>query len=196
MRWLKHLISLGLLIAAVAVALAVGLSDHSADYGKVSIPPGGTVHLPDGKVIVYFRQPGDATDPNTPMSIQLTFQVTSASGVPVPITNDNGAGSVNIDSVQRSEKIGQLGSVAKLHVPASGDYVVSGNVGAAAEGASLEFGTNAGAALLAKWHLLAGLLLGAFLVALIPVPKHRRRWEDQAGPPRGWSSDPRAPYAG
>jgi hypothetical protein len=193
MRWLKPLVSLGLLVAAAGIALAVGLSNHSADFGKVPLPQGGMVHLPKGKVTVFYSQPSQSSAPaevNTPLS----YEVVSPSGVPVPLASENGAPPA--DAVQRSETIGELGAIAKLDVPASGDYVVRASSGAAPGTTALEFGTNAAAALRSKWQLLAGLVIGAILVALIPVRKHKRRWEDEVGPPTGWSSDPRAPYAG
>jgi hypothetical protein len=86
--------------------------------------------------------------------------------------------------------------VAKLDVPSSGDYTVSGSTNLPAGSSFLKFGTNTGAALLAKWKLLAALIGGAILLALIPMPKSRRRWEDEGDAPTGWSSNPRAPYAG
>jgi hypothetical protein len=191
MRWLKHLISLALLVAAAGVALATGLSDHSDDYGQVPLPQGGTVHLPAGKVTVYYAQPGDNSDS---VAAPLGFQVVSEGGVPVSVSSENGAPAA--DAVQRSETVGELGAVAKLDVPASGDYVVSASSSVAPGSASLKFGTNAGAALAARWHLLAGLVIGAILISLIPTPRPRRRWEDESGGPTGWSSDPRSPYAG
>jgi hypothetical protein len=195
MRWLKRVISLALLIAAGAVALTTGLSDHKNDFGQVPIPQGGMVHLPQGKVVVYYDQPGDGADPIRQVSGPLAFQVVSASGVAVPVSSVDGAPAGV--AVQRSETIGELGAVGKLDVPAPGNYTVqTSSADAVPAYASLEFGTNAGAAVFAKWKLLAGLLVGAFLVALIPVPKPHKHWGDEAEPPTGWSSDPRAPYAG
>jgi hypothetical protein len=192
MRWLKHTVSLLLLAAAVAVTLGTVFSNHSDDYGKVPLPQGGVVHLPQGKVVVFYRQAGGGSDggPAAP----LTFQVMPvAGGAPVPVSADNGATIANAD--QRSETIGELGAVAKLEVPNAGSYVVSVG-GAGAPGTStLEFGTNAGSALAKRWRLLAGLLGAAILVTLIPVPRSKRRWEDRSGDASGWSSDPRAPYA-
>jgi hypothetical protein len=193
MRWLKGVISLGLLVAAAAVALVTGFSDHSDDYGQVPLPQGGTVHLPQGKATVFYGQLGDNSDPIR-VGAPVAFQVVSRSGQPVPISSENGAPAGT--AVQRSETIGELGAIAKLDVPSSGDYVVSGSTNLPPGSSFLKFGTNAGAALLAKWHLLAGLVIGAILIALIPMPRSRRRWEDESGPPTGWSSDPRAPYAG
>jgi hypothetical protein len=193
MRWLKHTISVVLLLVAVGIVLATVFSDHSDDYGQVSLPQGGTVHLPEGKVTVYYRVLGDSSElgPNTG---GVAFQVTPAQGgEPIAMTLANGQTSGV--AVTRSETIGELGAVAKLDVPAAGDYVVGGSSDLAPGTSFLEFGTNAGTAVLQRWKLLAGLLLGAMLLALIPVPRSGRRWEDESGEPQ-WSSDPRAPYAG
>jgi hypothetical protein len=194
-RWLKNIVSVGLLLAAVAVALATVLSDHSDDYGQVPLPQGGTVHLPEGKVVVYYSQLGDGSDPVAQVAIPLGFQVVPAGGgAPVPVSSQNGVPSAT--AVQRSETVGELGAVAKLDVPSAGDYTVIASTNAAPGSTFLKFGTNAGAAMLARWHLLAGLVIGSILIALIPTPRPRRRWEDEGGAPSGWSSDSRAPYAG
>ena len=193
MRWLKHTVSFLLLVAAVAVTLGTVFSNHSDDYGKVPLPQGGLVHLPQGEVVVFYRQAGGGSDggPAAP----LTFQVRSvADGAPVPVSAHNGVTIANAD--QRSETIGELGAVAKLDVPSAGSYVVRVGGAGAPGTSSLEFGTNAGSALAKRWRLLAGLLGGAILVTLIPVPRSKRRWEDPSGPASGWSSNPRAPYAG
>jgi hypothetical protein len=194
-RWLKNILSVGLLLAAAAVALATALSDHSDDYGQVPLPQGGTVRLPEGKVVVYYSQLGDASDPVAQVAVPLAFQIVPAGGgAPVPASSQNGATSV--DAAQRSETVGELGAVAKLDVPSAGDYTIVASTNVAPGSTFLKFGTNAGAALLARWHLLACLVIGAIVLALIPAPRPRRRWEDEAGAPTGWSSDSRAPYAG
>jgi hypothetical protein len=194
-RSLKNIVSIGLLLAAVAVTLATALSDHSDDYGQVPLPQGGTVHLPQGKVVVYYSQVGDGSDPVAQVTVPLGFQVVPAGGgTPVPVSSQNGA--TTADAAQRSETVGELGAVAKLDVPNAGDYTVLASTNVAPGSTFLKFGTNAGAALLARWHLLAGLLLAAILIALIPTPRPKRRWEDEGGAPTGWSSDSRAPYAG
>ena len=194
MRWLKGLISLGLVIAAIAVALSTALSDHSDDYGQVSLPQGGVVHLPQGKVTVFYSQLGDNTN-IAPAVAPFTFQaVPVAGGPPVPVSSQGDAPTAS--SVERSETPGELGAVAKLDVPTAGDYMISGNTTLPAGSSFLKFGINAGTALAHRWQLLAGLIIGAILLALIPTPKHRRRWEDEGDAPSGWSSDPRAPYAG
>jgi len=195
MRWLKNLISVGLILAAVAVAISTGFSDHTDDYGQVGLPQGGVVHLPEGKVTVYYSQLGDNSDPIKQNAMPLGFAVVSVNGgVPVPIASQNGAPAAS--SVTRSETVGELGSVAKLDVPSSGDYVVQGSTNLPPGTSFLKFGTNAGAALVDRWKLLAGLLIAVILIALTPMPRQRRRWEDEGSAPTGWSSDPRAPYAG
>lgn len=194
MRWLKNIVSVGLLVAAGAVALVTGLSDHSDDYGQVPLPGGGVVELPEGKVTVFLSQLGES-DAIRQIDTRFTFQVVPlGGGPPVPVASANGAPEAT--AVQRSETIGELGSVAKLDVPATGDYRVSGSGDIAPSSSFLAFGTNAGAAVLDRWKLLAGLIGGAVILALIPLPRGRRRWEDETREPSGWSSDPRAPYAG
>jgi hypothetical protein len=192
MRWLKHIISLALLAAAVVIALGTVFSGHSADYGKVSLPQGGTVHLPKGEVTVYYRVQGGPSDGD--QNTGFAFQVTPAQGgEPLPLGSTS---STSDYGLVRSESIGEIGAVAKLKVPSADSYVVSGSSTAAPGSAFLEFGTNAATAVLHRWKLLAGLLLGAFLLALIPVPRSGRRRKEPAGEPIGWSSDPRTPYAG
>jgi hypothetical protein len=195
MLWLKHTISVLLLLATVGVILATAFSDHSDDYGQVSLPQGGIVHLPKGKVTVFYRVLGDSSDPIGHANGGLAFRVAPAQGGP-PIAMALANGQTSGVAVTRSETIGELGAVAKLDVPASGDYVVSGSTNVPAGSSFLEFGTNAGSAVLHRWRLLVGLVLGAMLIAMIPVPRSGRRWEDPDGEPTGWSSDPRAPYAG
>jgi hypothetical protein len=191
MGWLKRTISILLLLAVVGIVLAVGFSNHSDDYGRVSLPEGGTVHLPEGKTTVYYRVRGDSSE--VASRGNLTFAVTPAEGgEPIAMTQE--AGETSDVTVTRSETIGEAGSVAKLDVPATGDYRVSGSTNLAPGTSYLEFGTNAGSALLQRWKLLAGLLLGAIVLAFIPIPRSGRR-RDRGDEPH-WSSDPRAPYAG
>jgi hypothetical protein len=191
MRRLKTLISFGLLVAAVAVALGTAFSDHSSDYGQVTVPGSATVHLPKGKVTVFYRQDGENTDPRDG-SGGLAFQVTPADGgEPIAVALENG--DTSGVAVTRSETIGELGSIAKLTVPNAGDYVVRASNGLPQGTSDLEFGESTGEAMAARWKLLAVLVGAALLLALIPVP--RRRWGDSPGETT-WSSDPRAPYAG
>jgi hypothetical protein len=194
MRWLKHTISFLLLLAAAGVVLATAFSDHSDDYGQVPLPQGGTVHLPEGKVTVHYRIDGQAVKSDE-STHGLAFRVTPVEGGQ-PIALALAGGQTSDVSVIRKETIGEADAIAKLDVPAAGEYVVEGSTSLAPGNSNLAFGTNAGSAVLEKWRLLAGLLLGALLLAVIPVPRSGRRWEDPAGEPTGWSSDPRAPYAG
>ncbi len=193
MRWLKQTLSILLVLAAAGVILSTAFSDHSDDYGRVSLPQGGTVQLPKGEVLVYFRlqgQPADQPD----NAGGLAFQVSPAGGGdPLAVSAANGQ--VSDISVTRAETIGEVGALGKFQVPSSGEYVVTGSSGLAPGASYLEFGTNAGHAVLNRWKLIAGLLLGALLLTIIPVPRSGRRWGEADGP-AGWSSNPRAPYAG
>lgn len=185
MRWLKQALTVGLLLGAGAVAVATAFSSHSDDYGKVGLPPGGVVHLPKGTVTVY--QPEGVAG--------VGFQVVPlAGGDPIPAKS--AGGTISADGVQRSDVVGEQGAVAKLDVPGDGDYRVLATSDVPVASTSLEFGTNTATAMAGKWKLLAGLVLAAFLIALIPTRRPRRRPEDDSGAPRGWSSNPRAPYAG
>jgi len=38
MRWLKRTISILMLLGAAGIALAIGFSNHSDEYGQVSLP--------------------------------------------------------------------------------------------------------------------------------------------------------------
>jgi hypothetical protein len=191
MRWLKHTTSVLLVVAAAAVVLATAFSGHSDDYGQAQLPEGGTVDLPKGTVTVFFKELGQ-TDPIHQPNATLSFQVEPAGGGPA-INETPTAGGTSEVEVQRSENIGELGSVAKLDVPEAGAYVVSGSAHSATGESFLTFGTNPGAAVVDRWRLLAGLLGGALLITLIPTPRRSKRWEDELGP-SGWSSDPTAPY--
>jgi hypothetical protein len=193
MRWFMHTLSVLLLLVAAGIVLATAFSDHADDYGRVALPQGGTVHLPEGKVTVFYSATGQTSELDQNTS-GVAFQVVPiGGGQPVAITQENGQ--VSQASVQRSETIGELGAVGKLDVPAAGDYVVTGSSDLAPGASSLEFGTNAASAVFERWRLLAGLLLGALLLTIIPVPRSGRRSPDP-GAAEGWSSDPRAPYAG
>ena len=193
MRWLKQMLSILLVLGAAGVTLSTAFSDHSGDYGRVSLPQGGALHLPKGEVVVYFKLQGQGSD-HLDSAGGLAFQVTPAGrGGPLAVSSPNGQ--VSDISVTRAETIGEVGALGKFQVPASGEYVVSGSSGLAPGASYLEFGTNAGHAVLQRWKLIAGLLLGALLLAIIPVPRSGRRWGG-AQEPTGWSSNPRPPYAG
>jgi hypothetical protein len=195
MRWLKQITPALLVLAAIGVALATVLTDHSSDYGQVSLPEGGTVELPEGTVIVFYDELGSSTQATRKLSAPLDFKVAPAGGgaaLPEKPTADNGTGEFQ---TTRSEDIGQLGSVAEVEVPSSGNYVVSGSSGRSAGSSYLTFGTTAFNAVVRKWHTLAALVGAAILVMLLPTPRRRHRYDDAPGA-AGWSSDPRSPYAG
>jgi len=186
MRWLKHVLSVGLLLAAGGLVVATALSSHSGDYGKVALPSGGVVHLPK-RTVTVFEQRGTAG---------IDFDVVPVSGGnPIPMRS--AGGTIATNGVQRSEIVGEHGAIAKVDVPSEGDYRVVTTSDVPAGSATLEFGTNAATALAAKWKLLAGLVLAAFLIGLLPTPRHRHRRDDQpSGATALPSSPPRAPYAG
>jgi hypothetical protein len=192
MRWLKQTISILLLLGAVGVALATAFSDHSDDYGEVSLPQGGTVHLPEGKVTVFYRELANSSQPGRSPG-GFSYNVVPAHGGPPIDMSLSNEGTTDL-STTRSETIGEHDALAKLEVPVAGDYVVSGSTNLPAGTSFLDFGTNAASAVAHRWKLIAGLVLGALLISFIPVPRRSgRRWEGDSG---GWSSDPRAPYAG
>jgi len=158
-------------------------------------PQGGVVQLPKGTVTVFFHELGEDSDPIRQISQPLSFQVVPlGGGEAVPVTAVDGE--TPTAAVSRSETIGELGAVAKVVVPSAGSYEISGSSGLAPGSSFLEFGTNSATAVLHRWKLVAGLVLGAILIGFIPTPRPRRRWEDETSAPSGWSSDPRAPYAG
>jgi hypothetical protein len=192
MRWLKRTLSILLLLTAVGFVLATGFSDHSEDYGKVSLPKGGTVRLPEGRVTVYDRLPAENPEIEGNTAVVGFTVVPADGGTPIAMSLANGE--LSGTSVTRSETIGEHGAFAKLDVPSAGDYRVTGSTDLAPGTVSLQFGTNAGAAILKRWKLLAGLVLGALVLAFIPVPRSGRR-RDRVDDPH-WTSDPRAPYAG
>src|SRR5262245_59528654 len=101
MRSLKHIVSILLILAAVGVVLATGFSNHKADYGKVAAPPGGVVHLPEGKVIVFYTQAGGSSGDQ--VSAPLSFTVTpTGGGEPVQTSSDNGTQVAGADSPSES----------------------------------------------------------------------------------------------
>ena len=89
-------------------------------------------------------------------------------------------GTIAANGVQRSEVIGEHNAIAKFDVPAEGDYQVVSASQFPEGSTTLEFGTNAAMAVAAKWKLLAGLVLAAFLITLIPTRRHTRGGRDKA----------------
>src|SRR3954463_1048247 len=99
MRWLKRTISALLALVAVGIIVAVGFSEHSGDYGRGSLPPGGGGPPPKGPGAGFYRFTGDPTEyeQNT---AGLTFQVTPVGGGP-PIVAKLENGEVSDTQVQR-----------------------------------------------------------------------------------------------
>jgi hypothetical protein len=200
MRWLKNIVAGGLLLAAAVVTLGTLFSDHSAQYGEVVLPSGGLVHLPSGTVTVFLSTSGEMQDGAAPGTRGLAFQVIPAGGGDA-LPMSSAGGSISAEGTQRSEVIGEHGAIGKVDVPGAGEYRVVADSDVQPGTTSLKFGTNAAAALAAKWKLLAALVAAALLLGLIPVPRRKKRWQDDpetpgdAGTPTEWSN-PRAPYAG
>jgi hypothetical protein len=190
MRWLKHTTIGLLLIAAAAVALATGLSGHSDDYGQVGLPQGGTVELPKGTVSLYYRAPGEDAA-NSQITEPLSLQVMPAAGGEPLREASTSNGTTDLE-FQRNEDIGSLGTTVNVDVPAAGAYLVSSSAQHDVTGSRITFGTTTSRAFAGKWKLLAVLVGAAILVALIPIPRRRRAWEDDPEP--AWSSDPTSPY--
>jgi hypothetical protein len=195
MRFLKQITPALLVLAAIGVVLATVFTDHSSDYGQVTLPDGGTVELPEGTVTIFYEELGTSTQDTRKLSQPLTFQVDPAGGgpaLPQKPTSDSGNGELQ---TSRSESIGRLGSVAEVNVPSAGSYVVHGSTGRPAGSSYLTFGTTAFEAVARKWQTLAALVGAAILIMLLPTPRRRHRYDEATGP-AGWSSDPRSPYAG
>jgi hypothetical protein len=191
LRWLKNTVVALLLVAAAAIAIVTALSDHSGDYGNVSLAQGGAVHLPQGTVKVSYRAPGESAS-NSQLANPVGLQIVPAGGgAPLqPSSNANGTDLV----LASSTDVSTLGVSVETKVPSSGTYVVSGSSQQDLAGSTIAFGTTTPRAIVARWKLLAVLVGAALLLALMPVPRRRKGWEDDPTP--AWSTDPRSPYAG
>jgi hypothetical protein len=185
MQWLKRVVPKLLVVAAFAVTIVVLVTDHRAEYGTVALPQGGLVQLPEGTVKVFVdepQQPGDPRDLSSPLSFDVTPVGSSAALAKNPEVQENSR-----QLTKRSEAIGSKGAVASIDAPSSGAYRVSGGFAEATPGASLSFGTDGFMAVIDRWKILAGLLLGAFLLTLIPVPSRGSSYEASAGEAGGGS---------
>ena len=190
MRTLKRIIPVVLLLTAAGIVLATALSDHSSDYGRVPLPQGGTVELPEGTVKIFYEEEG-LPQGAVGFDTRIEFRVAPAGGgEPLRAESTGRQGNEDV-AVERSQDLGELGSVGELEVPAAGSYVVSGDSGRPPGTSALSFGTDPFSAVVEKWRLLALLLGAALLIMLIPVGGRRRL---ERGEP-SWSSDPRTPYA-
>ena len=172
MQALQSLIPKLLVLVAAGLVLATLLSDHSAEYGQVTLPRGGVVTLPEGTVKVFVDESaaaGDDTSDPRRLSAPLSFQVVPVGGgAPLakdPTTKDG----TSEQLTARSQSIGSGGAVANLDVPAEGQYRISGSLGDTAA-TQLSFGLDSFMAVVGEWKLLAGLLGGAFLISILPRP--------------------------
>ena len=168
-------------------------SDHSDDYGRVPLPQGGTVHLPEGKVTVFYRRA--VTPPSTGVERRgLTFQVPPARRRPADRDDARQRRRPRSVAVQPSETIGELGAwrSSTSRRPAT---TWSAAAPTCRRAPPRWNSARTPAALLERWKLLAGLLARGPVLTLIPVPRSGRRRRGRRREPH-WSSDPRAPYAG
>ncbi len=171
MQALQHLIPKLLVLAAAAVILATLLSDHSAEYGQVTLPRGGVVTLPEGTVKVFVDESAAAGDESSDprrLSAPLRFQVVPVGGGPALVKDPTTKDGTGEELTTRSQSIGSGGAVANLEVPSEGQYRISGSLGDSG-GTQLSFGQDSFMAVLGEWKLLAGLLGGAFLITLLPA---------------------------
>jgi hypothetical protein len=194
LRTLRNAAVILLPVAALAVVLAIALSDHSDEYGSVAVPPGGTIHLPEGKVAVFYDEAA-ASSETTTLQAPLQFTVTPAGGGPAlddePTANEGNSTS----ETARSEDFFTQRTVAKVDVPAEGEYVVRAAQGQGFSG-TMSFGQTPFAAALKKWKLWVGLLIAAFILSQIPVPRSGKSAPvEQRQDVTGWAGgeDPSAP---
>ena len=174
---LKRIAFWCLLIAAFAIALTTAMGDHEAEHGSLTLPPGGTVELPEGTVKVFYDEGGEVQT-GAKLSAPVRFQVVPAAGGP-PLTDQTGPAQATGVETQRSEDVISRGSVAELDVPADGAYVVTGTTGAATPGV-IKFGTDPFSAVIDRWRLLGGLLAAALVLAFIPAPRTRQSGQSDA----------------
>ena len=193
MRWLKRILPRLLVLAASIVAVVTFFADHSDDYGQVALPQ-DTVSLPQGTVAVYVKEPASGSGERR-LSAPLRFEVRPVGGgrpLAKEVTGKYGTRAVQ---TERSQNIGQTGSVVELEVPVAGTYAVHGRLGQPARPAELSFGTDSFAAVGDRWRLFAGLVGGAVLISLVPLPRRRQpapepepeRERELAAQPRAWA---------
>jgi hypothetical protein len=197
MQWLQRLLPKLLVLGAAGVVVAALLSDHHAEYGDVTLPRGGVVTLPEGTVNVFVDEsttaPGQSDDSHN-LSSFLKLEVVPVAGGE-QLTNEPAADEGGPDELsERSEAIGSRGTVATIEVPAAGEYRVSGGM-ADETSAEVSFGLNSFRAVAHEWKLIAGLLAGAFLISVVPLPK-RRSGEDSFSSGEGVQGPSYSPYRG
>jgi hypothetical protein len=193
-RWIPRL----LVVGAVGVVIATLFSDHRKEYGSVTLPQGGVVTLPDGKVEVFLEdspQQSSGGDPRK-LTAPLRFDVTPVGGGALVSKEAIGLASTGEEQTERSQSIGSKDAVVKLDVPAAGEYRVSGSYGDSV-GSSLDFGISPFQAVLDDWKLWAGMLAGALLIWLVPKPRRQggEAWEEDAGE-ASYQPSSYSPYSG
>lgn len=197
MQWLKRIVPPLLVLGAAGVVIATLFSSHADSRGSVPLPQGGEVYLPSGKTTIFAepRTP-EETDTNHVTSPFALRVVPATGGDPLPIDPISDDDSPN-QLFHRSQEIGQRGAVATIDAPASGRYVVTGSFDDEQSG-SVNFGLTSFGAVKDEWKLIGGLLLAAFLISIVPVPKRGPGWErDEGGSGPGDYKPPRfSPYEG
>ena len=176
MGGLIRLASKLLMLAAAVVVFVMAISDHSADYGRVSFgQQNGAVTLPEGTVKLFFDEGADANGErrfDAPIFVQVT-PVGSDTPLPLKGTTPGAEGALN----ERSSELGAQGSIAEVDVPTGGNYAVALG-GSAPLGDAITFGADRFTAIVRNWKLWCGLLAGGVLLALMPVPRRRRPYSE------------------
>jgi len=174
MRGLTKLASRLLLLAAFVAVFVIAITDHSDDYGRITVAQAsGTVTLPKGTVKIFFDEGAEAGGgTNRRLHAPLGVKVVPAAGGPALAllrTTPGAEGAVT----ERSSELGATGSLAELEVPIAGDYLVAVS-GSPATGGAITFGADRFTAIGRSWKLWCGLLAGGLLLAIVPVPRRRR----------------------
>jgi hypothetical protein len=182
MQWLQRVLPKLLVVGAIGVVVVALLSDHKSEYGAVTLPRGGVVDLPGGTVNVFVDEdpaPGAVKDDAHDLPAALNLEVVPVSGG-TPVSQEVAADSGSPGELaSRSEAIGSRGTVATLDVPASGKYRITGGM-TDDSAVEVSFGLNSFRAVTDQWKLIAGLLAGALLISLIPLPKRSHEEEIEA----------------
>jgi hypothetical protein len=173
-----------MVLGAIGVVLAALFSNHNEQYGSVGLPEGGVVTLPEGTTKVYLDDGVEESDQRQ-LSSTLIFQVTPVGGGAEVPKQAVGLEGDSEQQSERSQSIGSKDAVVELDVPAAGEYRVTGEY-SASTAASLDFGTDPFGAVLDEWKLWGGLLMGAFLISLVPVGRR--------GPVEDWSDSSESGY--
>jgi hypothetical protein len=180
MQFLQRILPPLLVLGAVGILLSTFFSDHKADYGKVTLPAGGLVDLPEGGSTVYV---GDIDIPVGSDIAQVggsfAISVVPVDGGERPTLTPPGGDGRSL--TRSSEGLANRGAVADIDAPQAGAYRVSGSLGNLSD-VEFSFGRSSFAAVVAGWQLWGGLLLAAILIALLPKLRHRPTGEGWVRP--------------